>query len=213
MSWTRDIIEAALEAGEGVADELLKSELLASIPVVGTAVKLCSAADDLRNRTYIGKLKALLDGLGAVSEDVLTAWRQRLDSSDSDLAKAGEMTLLLIERLVEVDRALIVGLLLRALVEQRLDADDYKRLALAVDAAYLEDLKQLLGSHKCPESSDALWMKYLANSGLTEPSLAIPYGGTATAKYSVSKLGNRLRTAYFEGRKASQVDANSRKQV
>lgn len=196
------MFEAGLEAAEGVADIVVASELIAAIPVVGTAVKVCSALDDIRSRSYLSKLRALLEGLGDVPSETLDAWKDSLGKRDEELQKAGEMTFLLVERLAEVDKAVIVGTLLRALVEAKINGELYMRLALAVDGAFLADLTKLLDAHKVPELSDLPWMKYLANVGLTEAAFGIPYGGDAVAKYSVSKLGHQFRTAYQQGRAA-----------
>ena len=50
MSEERPLVEASLELAEVGFDQFLKSEVAKDIPIVGTAIKLCSAASSIRNR-------------------------------------------------------------------------------------------------------------------------------------------------------------------
>jgi len=65
-SKNRPILEAVLESSEVVADILMKGDFIAEIPIIGTAFKICKAADSVRDRAFKAKLSAFISGFDSV---------------------------------------------------------------------------------------------------------------------------------------------------
>lgn len=75
MMQEQPLVEAALEGTEVVVDTLIDSEILKSIPVVGTAVKLIKGAGQIRDRIFAAKIMRFLhlDRLSELSKAELLA--------------------------------------------------------------------------------------------------------------------------------------------
>src|ERR1035437_10047632 len=197
----RPLLEAVLENAEALVDSLINDEFLKDIPVVGTAIKLCSAVDSLRDRAFAAKLHKFVLGLGNNHSAVAVKWRQLVDKSPEDAKRVGETLFMVLERLSDLEKAELLASVFRAHVDDIIASQDLRRLAQAIDMAFMDDLKRLLELDRHPEKSAEPWLRYLAPTGLT-----IMVGGK-TAKdvgdvyYEVSRLGGQLRNAYFHGRR------------
>lgn len=56
----RPLLEALLTNVEAITDSLTDNEAVRSVPVIGTAFKVCKGLDDLRSRTLAAKLERFL---------------------------------------------------------------------------------------------------------------------------------------------------------
>jgi len=199
------LLEAALENAEAVVDTLVDSEVLSSLPVVGTAVKMCQAFDHIRNRILAAKLYRLLDGLGELTEDEKQKWRKRVAESPEESRKVGETLLLVIDRMTDMDKPELLGILFLACLDAVIDGEQFCRLARAVDVAYLPDIQRLLDMPEvAPLRSQEAWMRYLAPAWLTQQGGGERWGDVGEIYYELSDLGVSLREAYAYGRTARE---------
>jgi hypothetical protein len=53
-------LEASFEGAEAIADALIENEVVKSIPVVGTAIKILSGGLDLRDKIFVSKIQRFL---------------------------------------------------------------------------------------------------------------------------------------------------------
>jgi hypothetical protein len=65
---TNKFLEASLESAEVIADSLIENELIKSIPVVGTALKLISGSLDLRNKIFLSKVQRFIQKIESISK-------------------------------------------------------------------------------------------------------------------------------------------------
>ena len=66
----RNLLEAALLNIEVVVDAATTNDAIASIPVIGTAFKVCKAIDDIRARALAAKLHGFVSEPGLRSGSV-----------------------------------------------------------------------------------------------------------------------------------------------
>lgn len=199
MSDEHSLIEASLELAEVGFDQFLTSDLAKDIPVVGTAIKVCRAADHIRNRLYASKLKAFIEKAESIPEEKKAEFKKKITSSPDKFNKLGENLLLLLERLSDVDRPIIMAVLFLAFLDDLIDQNTLRRLWDAIADAYVDDIKTLLG---CPTAvADNLHLRYLYRTGLTELETGSTYGSIGKVTYKVSDLGSRLIHAYHETKK------------
>ena len=194
------LLELALESSEMIADGLLDNDVLKEIPVVGTAIKICKAADNFRNRLFIAKLQRFLAGTNS-DENTRKAWIEKCKTSPDETRRIGESILLTLDRLSDLKKAELIGVLFVAYANNVIDSDDILRLTRAIDIAYIGDIEKLLAFHKCPEDTQDHWAKQLVTSGLTEVRGGDTFDSVGTFFHNVSKLGNKLRNANFHGQK------------
>jgi hypothetical protein len=196
----RPLTELLLESGEFIVDQLIENPIAKEIPVVGTALKVCKAVDDIRNRMFLAKLIKFINAIEQADESVREKWRAKCTDSADDLNKIGESVLLVIERSNDLRKPEIIGILFLAFIDDVITSTELARLTQAVDVCFVDDLQMLLDSHNPPQRSREAWMQYLTVACLTELAPLV-FDDDATSKFNTSSLGNKLINAYRHGRK------------
>lgn len=191
----RPILEATLEGAEVIADVLMKGEVIAEIPIIGTAFKLCKAVDSVRDRAFIAKLDAFISGLGAMPNTAKEQMRNRVNSSPEEAKRIGETLFLILERVIDLDKPTLLSSVFLAYLKEMISADDLRRMAQAIDASFFNDLQQFITAETLPEKSDAEWMQYLATAGLTRPVANPTYDDIGVGNYEPTPVGKKLHEA------------------
>ncbi|MRS05300.1 hypothetical protein EG832_19105 [bacterium] len=205
------LIEAALENVEALVDAFTDNEILKSIPVVGTALKIIKGAGDIRDRLFAAKLMTFLRALEKVAPEIKEKIRQRVAESPNEAKRVGETVLLLLDRLADLDKADIIAKVFIAYTYGHLKSDEFQRVAQAVDQAFVSDLSVFLQTHNFPEekASQAPYMQSLYPSGLTKIVGGKTFDTAGELYFQRSALGNKLINAYNQGKKLSQQAAAS----
>ena len=198
----RPLVEAVFENSEVAIDQLVDSEVLKEIPVVGTAVKVCKALDTIRDRAFAAKMQRFLFGVGTNDPRVRDKWRKKVHQSSDDAKRIGETLFFILERLTDLKKCEIVAFLFTAFVDDVIDTATLCRLVQAVDMAYLDDLEDLIEVHRPPEKCKEAWARQLAPSGLTEIVVGMRFSDAGELSFQISKSGHAFRNAIFHGRKS-----------
>ena len=202
----RNLLEAALLNIEVVVDAATTSEAIASIPVIGTAFKVCKAIDDIRARALAVKLHGFVSEPGLTSVAAKTALAQKLRDSPDEARKVGETLFLVLDRFIDLDKPALMAKVFVAYLHDVVPARELQRLAQAIDIAFAEDLKALVEADEfcvfgnSKEDAYAPWRKMLLPSGLTINNA----GGVTVVKtsYDVTPLGQSLWKALHHVPKA-----------
>lgn len=197
----RPVLEATLEGTEVIADVIMHGDVLAEIPIIGTAIKICRAGDSIRDQAFASKLVRFISGLHVVPEQMRQKIEDKVASSPKEARKVGETLFLVLERVTDLDKPLLLSQLFLAYLDTVISADELRRLAQAVDASFADDLQALLEAKSIPEKSEEPWMQFLAYTGLTRVVAGQSWDDVGRLYYEVTPLGNKLRNAYFHGRK------------
>ena len=202
MSKERPILEAALESTEVIADVLTRGEAFADIPFIGTAIKICRAADAARDHAFAQKIARFVQNLENMTDDQRSKLKGKMAGGDEQARKVGETLFFVLERVTDLDKPLLLSQLFLAYVDGVVSSVELRRLSQSVDSAFADDLQMLLTAHKSPDKSDEPWMQYLVASGLTRLVAGQTYNEIGKLYYEVTPLAHKLRNAYFHGRKA-----------
>lgn len=196
----RPFVEAVLENAEAVVDAAIDNEILKSIPVVGTALKLLKGATNIRDRLFAAKLMKFLQSLESVSEDMKQNILDRVAESPEQAEEVGRTVLLLLDRLASLEKPEIIAKLFVAYSFKRISASDFQRLSHAIDAAVLDDLQALLSSHNTGKQNPTAkgFLQYLYPVGLARM-LGGKEENIGKLYFEISPLGNKMITAYYEG--------------
>ncbi|MFZ2161090.1 MAG: hypothetical protein WAW02_02625 [Sideroxyarcus sp.] len=197
----RPIVEAILEGGEVVADILMRGELLAEIPLIGTAIKVCKAADSIRDRAFAIKLSNFVLNLEGISEEQKDKLKEKMGAGTEEAQKVGETLFFILDRVTDLDKPILLSQIFLAYIDGVVSSEYLRRLCQAVDTAFPDDLQEFLIAEVTLQKSDDRWMRYLVPSGLTR------LVGTQTideigAKnyYEITSLGQALRQAYIHAK-------------
>lgn len=196
----RHVLEAALETGEVIADVVMRGDVIAEVPVIGTAFKVLKAIDSIRDRAFAAKLSRFLSGVEQMGPEAKARLREKVRQSPEEMQKVGETLLLVVERVTDLDKPTLLAQIFLAYVDGVVSSADLRRLCQAVDAAFPDDLKKLVESHKVPSKSQEPWMQFLIASGLTRTVGGETYAEIGKVFYEITPLANKLRTAYYHGR-------------
>ena len=106
----------------------------------------------------------------------------------------------MLEKLTDMEKPQLLGQIFVAYLENIITAVELRRLSLAVDVAFMDDLAKFLVVKALPTKSKELWMELLVPSGLVRGVGDNKIGSLGEVFYEATSLGNKLRSAYFHGR-------------
>ena len=119
------IIEAALETSEAIIDTVLDNEILKSIPVVNTLIKIVKGTLDIRDRLFIAKISSLLKSIENVPPEFKEKIRRKISDDPKGAQKVGETVVFVIERLTSLDKADIIGKVVLAYLDGHLKPEEF----------------------------------------------------------------------------------------
>jgi len=138
------LVEAASELSEAGFDQFLTSDLAKDTPIVGTAIKICTAIDNIRNRLYAAKLRAFISELENIPADKKESFRRKIAADSKQFDKLGENILLLLERTSDVEKPAYLASVFLAYLDGIIDRSTLRRLWEAIADAFVDDLTDLL---------------------------------------------------------------------
>jgi hypothetical protein len=164
----RNFLEAFLQGAEAGLDLATDNEAVKAVPVVGTAFRLLKGLDDLRDRALQAKLMKF------ITEPALQTERARermkgMAASTEEQQKIGEALFLTIERMTDLDKPSYLAKLFFSFLDDQIDAALLRRMAHAVDVAFIDDLRAI-----CPDENGDVRdvgghaLRPLVSSGLAE---------------------------------------------
>jgi hypothetical protein len=123
---------------------ILKSDTLKKVPIVGIMVAIGNGALDIRDRLFVRKLLVLLAATGDASKADRERFRAKLDGDPKVAQKAGATILELIDKATGVEKAAMIGRVLKACMhEDDLTFDETIAICEMIERAYLDDLRAL----------------------------------------------------------------------
>jgi hypothetical protein len=203
----RPILEATLESSEVVIDMLMRGDVLADVPVIGTAIKMCRAADSIREKAFAAKLVRFVSALGDVSEKRRQKIKIKLSASPEEARKIGEMLFLILERITDLSKPFLLAQLFLGYIDGVITSAELRRMSQAVDASFSDDLKLFLEAESLPAKSEEAWMQFLVPAGLTQVVGGSTFGDVGGIYYKVSALGDKLRSVYCHVKNARGYSA------
>jgi len=130
----RDLLKTVSELA---LDLNLDPGLLKDIPVVRTAAGVVSLVGRVRDALFVFKLRKVFQSSSAEQRQKLS---DRLKSDESFARKAVEKFLLLIDRVADMAKCELLGKVIAAFAEEKIDQDTMMRLFDAIDRLFILDL-------------------------------------------------------------------------
>lgn len=195
------LLEAALDNAEVFIDRLIDNEIVKDVPMLGTALKVCRAGMDLRDRMFAAKIGKFVTNLDAVNEETKVKIKQKMVENHEATRKIGEMILLTLEKLTDLDKPEIIAKVFLAYIDGHLTNKEFRRLIEVIDLSFIDDLNVFLQLRNPPMKSKEAFLRYLARSGVTEVVAGQTWNDSGELYYEVTRLGNKLINAYRHGGK------------
>jgi hypothetical protein len=189
-------LEAALQNAEVAVDLVTTNEIVKAIPVLGTGVKLLKGVGDMRARAFAAKLAAFVSSLEQQSVKAKTKIKKRLSASPDEARKVGENLFLVLERMTDLEKPELLAKVFLAFLDGVISSDELRRLACAIDAAFVEDLERLASASEselfAAQNFFEEWCDNLLPSGLMGTRTEVSTGSRVVY---VSRLGEVFRRA------------------
>lgn len=138
----RPVLELTMSVGEFAVDTVTKGDVLEAVPFVNLAFKALKAKDSISDAMFKNKLVLFVNGIGELSEEERRKVAEHFLRDEGK--KAGETLLLVLDRLTDLDKPELLGFLFKEFANGRLTAEQLRRLTVAVDVGFADDLRDLL---------------------------------------------------------------------
>lgn len=181
------LLEASLEGAEAFVDSVTENELLKNIPIVGTAVKLMEGALSIRDRIFIAKIQKFIYEMEKIPAKELNRFIDALDTEN--FQSVGETAFLVLEKLNDLKKAEMLGFYFLCYLERKIASQMFKRIANAIDVAFIDDLEEFLTKDELIINSQDNYMKNLLASGVTQMQGGKQYGNLGDFFFSPSNVG------------------------
>lgn len=185
-------LEASLEGAEVIADSLIDSEIIKSIPVVGTALKVISGSLDLRDKIFLLKVQRFLQEIETLSSEEKLEFNRSITSNEEAMRNTGEAVLLVLDKLSDLKKAELLGFYYSCFLRGHLDQYQFRRVATAIDMAFIDDIERFLESGLDELLSKKQFMEALFSSGMTVISAGKTWNDSGELFYEASSMGRHM---------------------
>jgi len=198
-SLIRDAAEIGAELLEPAFDRLIDLDVIKEIPILGTAVRVASAAGTLRDRLFAVRLRRFVTHLGSLANEDVAEMLYLLKRDKTERERVGTTLLFTVERLDDLEKAELLAKAFRAYLRRRLTLFDFRRTALAITDAFVDDLQLFIRLDE-PQAVESMTARFaLMSAGITQTSKArMAPTGVATVVATVSEFGVRFWKALRE---------------
>jgi hypothetical protein len=161
--------EIAVEAYEAVFDMVLEEGFIQNIPIFGSLYKGGKALLSIKDQYFVKKVFRFLCEIKDVAVEKRLEFIRELEEESDVAQSAGETLVMLIDRLDNLEKPIILGRLLKAKAEGYIDLLKFLRLSSIVEKAFMPDLKRLgkyVSTNYEPEDEAAKSLESLGLLGL-----------------------------------------------
>ena len=138
---SEDLKEISIDIVEKVIDNQLSDEVLKEIPIVKSLIAATKIYNSISDRIFIKKAMNVLLELKSVN------WKNRiefLEELKDDYSSGSEKLLLAIDKLDSIEKCVIFGRLCRLKALGSINVNQFLRLKIVIQQAFLSDLKLIL---------------------------------------------------------------------
>ncbi len=140
---TAGAADVAADVADVALDAVLDEGILKDIPIFGWLVKGYGVVNTIRDRLFLKKMAMFLYGVGQIGENDRNQFREKLMADEIFCRKVGENLVLLLDRQDNFDKAYILGKTFSGYICNKIDYVTLLKLAMTIDRAFIDDLKNL----------------------------------------------------------------------
>lgn len=166
----QDII---IDSGEIIIDSLIDNEILKAIPVLGTSLNIVKGIKDIRDWTYLRKVKAFVENLGDITEEQRSKLIEKSRIDQKSRLKFGEALFTTIEQSNTTVKMEYLAVAFEAFLNDDIEDYDLRAICYAIDNTYIDDLILIIDNVEYDEDV----YKRCISSGLFTESIIMQHGG------------------------------------
>jgi hypothetical protein len=188
-----DLQEVAIDLSEAALDSLTDNQIIKDFPVVGILVRLAKATMSIPDRIFAKKIERFISVTNSIPREKRDQFHTRLEAEPDLRRKAGEVLVFTLDRIEDLQKAAITGKLFSHFIMGDIDFDILRRLLVAVDRGFVDDLLSFPQWAIQGRFSDNFTPQSLDGTGLVEPVYPVfghvPANERAEPTFRYSKLG------------------------
>jgi hypothetical protein len=163
----KETISKAIENGNDVALSVADAIVSAFtvVPPIQTLKGIATTYQGLRESIFNEKLTAFFEQAEKLDEKRRKEFLDRLGKNQGDFFKR---IIIAIDRLDEKDKAIMVGKLFCALVDEKLTMDEFRKLIFVIDNSFLTDLQYFILAYDKDSNVEDNWPDYLEGDSLQQ---------------------------------------------
>ena len=144
--YSSDLDDIAFELSEIGLDQFLDKDFIKELPVVGVIARIFKDSLDMRHRIFLAKVARFLFRLKDVTKEQNKAFEAKIRNDPNLKKKVGQTLVLILERLDGLEKPDMVGKCFACYLSNIITFSQFRRLASAIDLAFIDDLNALLGT-------------------------------------------------------------------
>jgi len=137
---TSDLESINENFAEIAIDSILEDGTLKDLPIVGTIVGLSKFGFKLRENIFLKKILKFLFELKSIPQDTRQKFLKKIEASEDYNNKVGEALILIIDKLVDIEKPQLIGKLFASCISEEIDYKTFLKLSYLVDNLFLPDL-------------------------------------------------------------------------
>lgn len=136
--------EAIVDIAEVGVDSVLQNvSSLKDVPVLGVITKLFSTTLSIRDYIFMSKICSFLKPIDQINPEDREEMFWKLQLNEEYNGKVGNKLLLILEKVDDIQKAKLIGVLFKKTLFGEIDYESFLRLAAIIDKIFLSDLKRL----------------------------------------------------------------------
>jgi hypothetical protein len=125
---------------EFVFDRIIDTEILQDIPIIGTAVKLCTIGDTWRDKSFGKKVNTFLTALDEVPQKEREKFKESIKKNKIENEILCEKILMSLENITDISKAEIIADLFIAYLDKEISPTDFRRCVDVVCNNFVDDI-------------------------------------------------------------------------
>lgn len=131
------------EVGEVTINSFLQMDSLKNIPLVGPAINAVRGVLSVRDYFFARKVLEFLRTAPKISPEARQKFKAKLDSDPNFAKHTASYLTVILDRLDDIEKTTLLARLFGALVSEKIDQEQHRRLSTALERAFLSDLHAL----------------------------------------------------------------------
>lgn len=159
--------DIGMDIAEKMLDDTLEDGLIKDVPVIRTIYALYKAKGNISDWFLAKKILYFICQIGDVDPVKRREMIQRIDESEKHAIGVGEKLIHILNRCDDIEKAILIGKVFKAYLEERITYDMFRRCTRTIDIAYINDLKDFIMFNKEQDLNNVDYQDYVSMGVVT----------------------------------------------
>lgn len=184
------------ETCEALAKTAIESEFVKAVPWFGSVAALLDIYNSFSDRVLAAKITVFVEPLADAPDELRNELERKILVKDEEFSKVGEVAFLTVQQAADFDKPRMVAIALLGLLDQTIDAGEFKRICQAINSSLLVDLRALALLATEKPSKDHRALVPLVAHNLAEAASGTTWGDNGQLLYGATSLGRKFAQVY-----------------